>query len=216
MMKNPFSALLVFILFFAGTCNLRGQTQYGSDDLFELKKLMTGQFSTERHSKEDTTYFHIHLCMHPIWEEREDGYWLYVEQAAYTSLSNPYRQRVYHLYLSEDSNSLISRVYEIKDPSSFTGGCTNIALLADLQHQILVDRPGCELFLTRTDESTFKGSTRQGACLSSWRGASWVSSDVVISPEGLTSWDRGWDIENNLMWGPQGGGYRFDKIADTE
>jgi len=215
-MKNAFFALMIFIFFLAGTNRLSSQPQYGHDDLLELKKLMTGWFSTESHSKEDTAYFHIRLCMHPIWEKREDGYWLYVEQAVFASLNNPYRQRVYHLYLSEDSSSLVSRVFEIQNPSAYVGGCNNNMVLADLQHQDLVDRPGCEIFLTRAGENTFEGSTRQGACLSSWRGASWVSSDVVISTEGLTSWDRGWDVENNLVWGPQGGGYRFDKTTNKE
>jgi hypothetical protein len=48
------------------------------------------------------------------------------------------------------------------------------------------------LYLTRTIDLTFADLTPKGKCLSSWRGASWVSSDVTITTEGLTSWDRGW------------------------
>jgi CpeT protein len=211
-MKNSFITL--FSLFFTITVYTQTGTnsKLTNEDLLEIKNLMTGFFSTEAHSIEDTSYFHIRLCMHPIWEERHDGHWLYVEQAAFASMDKPYRQRVYHLFLNDDSQSIVSRVYEIENPAPLVGSCNNPSLLSNLKFENLIPRPGCELFLSRTMDMAFVGSTLKGACLSSWRGASWVSSDVSITTEGLTSWDRGWDAENNHIWGPENGGYRFEKI----
>lgn len=184
---------------------------YSEKDLSDLKNMMTGFFSTEAQATEDTSYFHIRLCMQPLWEERTDGYWLYVEQAAYASMLRPYRQRVYHLYLSQGDTALVSKVYEIEDPMLFAGGCSDKSLLNLLTPDLLIERPGCELYLQRVSKERFEGSTLPGSCLSSWRGAAWVSSDVIILPTGLTSWDRGWDEQGELVWGPEEGGYRFDK-----
>ena len=50
-------------------------------DLETLRNRMTGEFSSEQQAKDDSSYFHIILQMTPIWPNRKDGYWLYVEQA---------------------------------------------------------------------------------------------------------------------------------------
>ena len=206
-----------FLIFFAVLFALPVSGQEKSlneKDLTELKKLMTGFFSTEAQSLEDTSYFHIRLCMKPIWQDRQDGYWLYVEQAAYRSLNRPYRQRVYHLYLEMEKNALVSKVYEIENPGQFIGGCSDLFILSALGFESLIERPGCEILLKRESNNTFAGATEDGVCLSTWRGAAWVSSDVTVSPQGLTSWDRGWDEKNQLVWGPADAGYRFDRMEE--
>ncbi|WP_337872991.1 CpcT/CpeT family chromophore lyase, partial [Ignavibacterium sp.] len=50
-------------------------------DLDLLVSWMTGSFNSEEQSKNDSDYYNISLEMHRIWENRNDGYWLYVEQA---------------------------------------------------------------------------------------------------------------------------------------
>jgi CpeT protein len=211
-MKKSITSIFIFLFIHSSFAQIIVNQKLTDADLLEVRDLMTGFFSTEAQSIEDTSYFHIRLCMHPVWEERKDGYWLYVEQAAFANLNRPYRQRVYHLFLTDDAQSIVSRVYEIDNPAPFVGSCNSASLLTNLMHENLISRPGCELFLNRTVDLAFSGSTPEGTCLSSWRGASWVSSDVTITTEGLTSWDRGWDAENNLIWGPENGGYRFEKI----
>lgn len=206
---STFAVLLMATL--TNSCN--SGTRYSENDLSDLKNMMTGYFSSEAQAMEDTNYFHISLCMQPLWEERTDGYWLYVEQAAFTSIDRPYRQRVYRLYRSEADTALVSKVYEIEDPLQFAGGCSDTILLSNLTPNLLIDRTGCELYLQRTSKNRFEGSTEPGNCLSNWRGATWVSSDVIILPTGLTSWDRGWSETGELIWGPEEGGYRFDKTS---
>ena len=207
--------LVLAVLFAASAGNQKSEKMPSQQQhLLELRDMMTGFFSSESQALEDTTRFHIRLCMAPIWNYRNDGYWLYVEQAAYATLDRPYRQRVYHLYPHEDGSNLVSKVFEIEDPLRFAGACHNQQQLEELTFEILIDRPGCELILMRAAKNTFEGSTLPNTCISSWRGATWVSSDVVISPSGLVSWDRGWDDDNNLIWGPENEGYRFDKIND--
>jgi hypothetical protein len=205
-------ACLLFVTVLFPTSSQSQQT-YNQIDLNELQELMTGSFSSETQSLEDSSYFHIRLCMQPIWAEKADGLWLYVEQAAYRSLETPYRQRIYQLYLTNDQQTLVSKVYELEEPLQWAGACKDEELRSSIIPEMLVERPGCELFLTREENGSFSGATLEGACLSFWRGAEWVSSHVTINKQGLTSWDRGWTQQGELIWGPESGGYRFDRIS---
>ena len=89
-------------------------------ELEKFSQLMQGDFSSESQSKSDTSYFNISLVMTPIWSDRTDGKWLYVEQAVSSKLDNPYRQRVYHLQ-HPSTNIFTSDIYTIKDAISFAG-----------------------------------------------------------------------------------------------
>ena len=42
---------------------------------------MTGTFSTAVQATEDPEFFDLSLHIKPIWTDRTDGRWLYVEQA---------------------------------------------------------------------------------------------------------------------------------------
>ena len=58
--------------------------------------------------------------MLPIWTNRTDGKWMYVEQAMATKLDKPYRQRVYHLQHS-GKNTFTSDIYTIKNALTYAG-----------------------------------------------------------------------------------------------
>ncbi len=208
--------LLLVFLFFTLYKSMAQNNKLSSDDLSDLKSMMTGAFSSEKLAQKDTAYFHIILCMKPVWQHKDDGYWLYVEQSVYSNAENPYRQRVYHLSLSEDRKSIVSRVYEIKDPQRFTGGCHDSDLLQKISDEDLTDRPGCELYLTKTNDDVYEGSTPENTCFSSWRGASYVTSDAWIDAEKVITWDRGWNENHEQVWGPEDGGYIFDKLTSDK
>jgi CpeT protein len=94
-------------------------TQPGRDaELEKLASIMTGKFSSEKQAKTDTNYFNISLVMSRIWLDRNDGIWLYVEQAQSTKPNKPYRQRVYRL-LRPSADTYTSDIYTIKEAISF-------------------------------------------------------------------------------------------------
>jgi len=66
----------------------------------------------------------------------------------------------------------------------------------------------------RTGDERFEGSTRGDGCASSLAGASYATSEVVVTPGRLLSWDRGWDASGEQAWGATGGGYEFVKRSD--
>jgi len=179
--------------------------------LSELTEFMTGHFNSEKQSVSDTNYYNISLEMAPIWEDRTDGKWLYVEQAVATMKDKPYRQRVYHLkQLMHDK--FVSLVYKINDEENFIGAWQNPEKFNSLTSDILTEREGCEVYLNYKDGVYF-GSTNGKNCLSTMRGARYATSQVTITKNKIVSWDQGFDAGGKQVWGAQKGAYVFDNIT---
>lgn len=181
------------------------------NDLGTAVAWMTGSFTSREQAEADTNYLDIRLEMSPIWPERKDGYWLYVEQAVAGHLERPYRQRVYHVTRAADG-SIVSDVYEIPEPLRFAGTWRSSDRLGELTPDSLQVKQGCSVVLTRTSEDMFAGGTVGRACLSDLDGAAYATSEVSLMPDRMITWDRGYDAGGNQVWGATGGGYVFKKV----
>jgi CpeT protein len=177
-----------------------------------LASLMQGSFSSQEQSMADSAYFDIRLEMVPVWTDRQDGHWFYVEQAVAGQEQRPYRQRVYHLF--EGNGGHTSFVYELPDPARFAGRARQENPLGSLGPDSLMARSGCAVFLKQTGDSLFAGGTRGKECNSTLRGATWASSEVEIGPGYIHSWDRGFDDQDLQVWGAEKGPYRFLRQPD--
>jgi phospholipase C len=206
-MKKPFLfALLALSSIFAFAQSL----PVNQKSLKKLAGVMAGEFHNNAQADADKAYFHIVLRMKPMWKESPDGYWFYVEQAVESSQHQPYRQRVYHLYL-QDGSTIVSKVYELKSPQNYVGAWQHEARLAPLTADSLVDRQGCAIYLHQVEKGVYKGSTPGKECLSTLRGAVYATSEVTIGKGRLTSWDRGWNADDQQIWGADKGPYVFLK-----
>ncbi len=181
------------------------------DNLGRLADYMTGVFSSEAQSRSNTDYFNIQLTMAQIWPERDDGYWLIVEQAV--AGRDPYRQRVYHLSRLNDA-VIQSTVYSIDNPENFIGAWQHPEILANLSPDMLRLLDGCEIILKSKDNLSFIGSTISRECVNDFQGARFMTSEVTITSTYMISWDRGFDDKGNQIWGAETGGYIFNKIQD--
>lgn len=177
-----------------------------SKNLSTLAEWMTGNFSSKEQAKRDTNFFNIHLRVVRIWENRKDGIWLYVEQAAAETLDKPYRQRVYHL--TENDTQLLSTIYSLPQPLRFAGKPERVE---KLPVDSLSSRTGCEVLITRKDKNTFIGNTKEKECTSELRGATYATTEVTITKNQMLSWDRGYDQSGKQVWGATTGGYLFKK-----
>lgn len=201
---SRYKFLILLIPFFLSTYdNCHAQ----SNDLKTIAGWMEGSFSSELQSIKDTSYFDIRLQIIPIWKDRKDGYWFYVEQAVAKYIDKPYRQRVYHL--TEKEGVFESAVFTMNDPLRFTN---HVDLVEKLTPDSLISRDGCAVILRRKDKNTFQGSTDGKKCPSDRSGATYATSEVIITKEGLHSWDRGFDNKDEQVWGAEKGGYDFKKI----
>lgn len=195
------------------SCDVRDQvTNVNSDRTEQLAEYLTGTFSSIAQSVEDPEYYEIVLNMAPVWQDRNDSPWLYVEQAVASAMDKPYRQRVYHLERS-GSNEYISTVYSFENPLEFAGAFKESAPLSTRTPTDLSLRTGCAIRVSWDDnEMAFIGSTNGRDCQSSLRGSTYATSEVFLHIDRLITWDRGFDDEGEHIWGAVKGGYIFDRI----
>ena len=197
--KITLIALLISVRLFS-------QQQALSNDLMKLSEMMIGSFSSEAQSKSDTSYFDIRLQVYPIWKNRTDGIWLYVEQAMAKRIDKPYRQRVYRLN-DLQPGGVESAVFTMKSPLRFAGKPEDVEKLTP---DSLSQREGCSVFLQRSGKK-FVGATKEKTCPSDLKNAAYASSEVTITRKMMLSWDRGYNADGKQVWGAEKGGYRFVK-----
>lgn len=191
-----------------------GLTADERDDLETLVSWMTGSFSsTEQAERDPENFMDIRLEMHPIWSARRDGYWLYVEQGAADALDRPYRQRVCRVRMLE-SGFIESAVFMLPgDALSWAGAWREPRRFDAISARDLEPREGCELLLVRIENGHFIGTTSERTCPSELRGASYAVSRALVMPEGMDTWDRGYDDEGRQVWGATAGPYEFRRTV---
>jgi CpeT protein len=185
-------------------------------DLQDLVTMMTGSFSSQAQAQADSANFYdIRLEMKPIWTDNPDGHWFYVEQAVASHKEKPYRQRVYHVTQVEE-NLFSSMVFTVPDPEAAIGAWRDEEPLSQWGPEDLEERQGCAVYLERRPDGSFAGSTRARECTSSLRGATYATSEITITADRVVSWDRGFDAEDNHVWGAEKGGYVFMKVGNYD
>ncbi|QOJ14914.1 MAG: hypothetical protein HRU75_09780 [Planctomycetia bacterium] len=185
-------------------------------DLDVLTQWLVGSFSSAAQAARDSDYRDIRLHHVRIWPERDDGVWLYVEQATAETPERPYRQRVYRLARTRDG--LVSEVFELPgEPADVlrrAGAWREARPLADLDPSQLEPRSGCTMYIHRRPDGAFSGGTRGSGCASTLRGAAYAVSDLIeLTADGLVTWDRGYDADGRQVWGAERGGYEFRRIT---
>jgi hypothetical protein len=203
--------LKLFVIFQIAFIAIYAQQKVTDNDVKTLSNWMTGAFDSKEQARLDSNYFEIHLHMKQIWKKRDDGVWLYVEQAIVTALDKPYRQRVYNVKKINDS-TIVSKVYTFYgNANRFAGAWKNKKLISKLTPDSLEDRKGCSIYLKKNNKGEFTGSTNKSDCESNLRGAKYATSKVTIKEDLLVSWDQGFDAEGKQVWGATKGGYQFVK-----
>lgn len=185
-------------------------TENPTADLDLLLDYMKGYYSSEAQSRRDTNYLNIILAIEPIWTERTDGAWMYVEQVASTTPKIPYRQRIYHLEQVGDS-TFTSTIYKLKNDSLYVGGHRNTEVFNSLSPDNLELLDGCALTLHYAG-GVFSGSTDGLACTNTWGAAKYATSEATLYPDSLISWNRGYNNAGEQVWGAETGGYHFVKM----
>jgi len=53
--------------------------------------------------------------------------------------------------------------------------------------------------------------TIEDHCATDYNGASYATAQVTLSDDQLTSWDQGWNDDDEQVWGATAGPYVFDR-----
>ena len=176
---------------------------------FLVNNYMSGSFSNDAQAKSDTNFFHISLRMKPIWKNKTDACYIYVEQAMYEKQEKPYRQRIYKITQINET-TFLSEIYSINNPLKYAGVWKQKKALHDFNIDSMYTRVGCGVTITKKG-NTYVGSTDGNKCSSELRGATYATTEVTLYPKMLISWDRGYDAKGLQVWGSEHGGYRFEK-----
>lgn len=175
----------------------------------QLVAWMTGEFDSSEQAQKDTAFHNISLKMTRVWEDKPNGVWLYVEQAVADTPDEPYRQRMYFISeLNEDEYS--SDIYTLPNEEKYVGAWKETSKLDEITPFELTNKPGCTVILFY-DGFQFGGRTSKGNCKSELRGATYATSDVTILETQISTWDRGFNAEDEQVWGSESGPYIFKK-----
>jgi hypothetical protein len=186
-----------------------------SADLEEYAATVTGRFSSAGQASADKRYDVAEAEVVRIWRGRTDGVWLYQEQAILggagappgASKDKPYFQRIGHVYVTPDG-SLRRDNYVLKEPARFVGLGRRRGLLEPRQEDL--GAPGCHNVVERVGQGHFVSRTE--GCPNRYKGAAMMKSIAISTPERLVNWDRGFDSTGKLVWGPEAGGYMFERV----
>ncbi len=142
------------------------------------------------------------------WENK-GAIFLYQEQALFTKLSQPYRQRFLQISPSSFSQTVRSRSFKPTTPGNWIGFCDKPESERVLASSDLGSRV-CEVFLKRSSQS-YLGNTPVDGCPANVRGAVRITNHIELTTSGMNTWDRGFDAQGKQVWGAQSDSYQFQR-----
>lgn len=166
-------------------------------------RLLSGRFDSADQARSSPGFTAIQVVACPAEVPGLGPRVLYVEQSRMESPDAPERQRVLAIDPGEPTESAaVSRVFELAVPGSSVGACA-LPVHPRFTRDELVERVGCAMTF-RSDTSVWRGSTSGRGCPSTLRGATYVTSEVVLDPLGDRTWERGYDASGAQRWGESG------------
>ena len=182
--------------------------------LDESTAMTAGSFTTIEQAQRDTRYGVAEAEIVRIWPDRKDGHWFYQEQALLGETAaaidpamkeKPYFARVIHSV--EVSPGVVMRaVHRLKDPSAAKGAWKSKAPLAGLSETDLMPSE-CTIRVERVAEKMWRSTSEK--CPNAYKGAAYAQSLGIATEGRYANWDRGFDKDGALVWGPASGGYIF-------
>ncbi len=118
-------------------------------------------------------------------------------------------------HIAEADGTISARRYTLPEAPRFVGAWQEPAKFADLKPADLAELHGCDAVITRAGAGRFEASTLGVRCRNSYKGASYAISQSVLTADEMVNWDRGFDANGNLAWGPAAGGYRFRRVGEA-
>ncbi len=178
------------------------------DAVGTLEQNLVGVFDSEQQSIDDPQYFAIQLITCPVHAPELGEDVVYVEQAVMDNAEQPYRQRLYVLDGDSATETASTSVFALVDPYAAVGLCDGE--LATFEDADVTLRAGCGVAMDwDADEQAFVGGTTDTSCESTMNGASYATAEVWIGADRIDSWDRGFDANDEQVWGAEAGPYQF-------
>ncbi|NBO39406.1 hypothetical protein EBU99_12570 [bacterium] len=184
----------------------------------KFAELLTGLFDSSAQGIDDSEYLdvtvrHCAVTVTDLPENFNSGRFLALRQSVSTS-KNPYRVRILRIFSGEQNGTV--------KVSSF-------AAQSGVDLAELCFKPEAERIVSFTQLSeekcttsshlegdVFVGGTSAEGCKSERSGAVRMTSEIRLDEKGFSTWDRGWDSANHLVWGPEKGPYKFERVSSQD
>jgi CpeT protein len=198
--------------------SLFGQVKLSPTDMGEYVDRISGEFSTRFNQTIDSTKDDV-LVRTIVFKRYPTVIWLYTQQGEFLNGKYyPYRQRVYAVEQMDEYHIRLT-IYGFRDDAAYYGILDDTTSsikaeewLQNIPSDGLIVKDGCEITIWKDNLNAFRGSTNEKNCKGSFGGATYTTSEFVIYPHEVISWERGWDDNGNQKWGPEKSPYIYSKV----
>lgn len=142
----------------------------------------------------------------------EPTIFLYQEQALTIRLAEPYRQRLLAISATPSRDSVQSLALKLVNPKQWIGICEKPESQRRFEATDL-DAPVCTVYLKRSPGG-YVGKTPSQGCPANVRGAVRITNTIELNPEGMNTWDRGFDANGKQVWGAESEAYQFRRTTN--
>ncbi|OED41614.1 hypothetical protein AB832_03285 [Flavobacteriaceae bacterium (ex Bugula neritina AB1)] len=182
-------------------------------ELHNFVTLLNGNFSSREQAERESGYYNIGLSNISIWKN-QPGFWIYQELFNSENPKKIYTQRILKIE-RVDSITISSSSYIIPNQKKYSNGWKKASIFDQLRIDSLKIRSGCEVYFRKKTSSIYQGKTNNRTCTSnSIKNVAYITSNVVISHDIISSWDRGYTIDGKQIWGKIQGPYIYKRISD--
>ncbi|WP_299608309.1 chromophore lyase CpcT/CpeT [uncultured Aquimarina sp.] len=203
----PFLITLIFL------CNCNSKV-VNDPELEDFVQILTGKFSSKKQAKEESGYAAVCLINSPIWKD-QSGYWFYQELFNEEKSTAIYNQRIINIK-RVDSITISSSSYIIPNQKKYINGWKDTSLFNQLTIDSLTVRAGCDVYFKKKTSTIYQGKTSKNSCSSSFsKKIKYTTSNIVMSRNKISSWDRGYDSEGKQVWGKIEGPYDFIRVIEN-
>lgn len=168
--------------------------------LDRLVGLLAGNFSNEQqYARHPNKVPLLRFYYRPIWENRSNGLWLYVESEQSKDSGENWMladQVVVRYYLEE--GSIKSEQYSFADGSDYAGAWKTPEKLNDVVLKDLKKRLDCPLEFRPAAKRSYTGVMAN--CADPTKTADFTTTEIDISKAGMKVLRRGFDERGEIIW----------------
>lgn len=184
--------------------------------LLKTRAWLVGSFSSAAQADRDPDFRAIERHVVPIWTDRVDGPWLYVEMATAEAPAHPYRQRIYRLLpviAANGRDAVLLLPHRLPGDGEGSGSLWRTPEHFDaIAPGELEPMTGCGVSLHPDGPGRIHGSTNGRECASTFGGVAYTTSEVELFKDRIETFDRGYDAGGVQLRGSEHGPYRFDRV----
>ncbi|MCB0277931.1 MAG: chromophore lyase CpcT/CpeT [Calditrichaeota bacterium] len=161
-------------------------------ELEVLTNFMKGSFSNKDQLADKYSY--TILSTKELWPGSESEKWLLENQSLSINPDDIFRQRIYHIKLTDDN---IIQVDILAAPAK-----ASFETIKEMNKDSLIIRSGCSIFF-RKEKDEFIGATFGDQCETSYQNASHVVEQFKISKNQFINWVSGYNDAGDQVWGAE-------------